>query len=257
MEIDIFDRDNSELYYDNKYVLDIMDEFFDTLPLRYRRNYDINLDTVILVKDNYGKYFPDDNLIVFDRPLVLIHELMHMASYDRYLDVDGYSDSYDNGVGITEGITEFLTMQAILKKIPSTYFLQVFAVEMLVYLLPVMEYYFIPDCDKFKSMFDNMELIDNLIYLLDYYTYHEVLDKPDEGVTLLLVKKIIDDLMMIGMELKNKSYEFELYKNYFIRKYQEYSKRYKIFMMDEIKEYILELMKKYKYSGKRRLKKKY
>ena len=49
MEIDIFDRNNIELYYNDIYVLDLMNRFFKRLPDGYRVNYDNNLQNLTLI----------------------------------------------------------------------------------------------------------------------------------------------------------------------------------------------------------------
>ena len=255
MEIDIFDRNNIELYYNDIYVLDLMNRFFRRLPERYRVNYNNNLHDLTLIKSNYGKYYQDDNLLIFDKPIVLIHELMHMASYDKYLNMDGLVDRWDNGIGINEGMTEYLTMSATLGGSPSTYYLQTFAAEMLLNLVPIFECYFVPDYDKAGMLFKESDTFSHLIYLLDYYTCHELKENPSYDVTILLVKRILYDLMMIGINYKRNSYDYEIYKCYFKKKYIEYSKKYSIFRLDEVRCYLDEIMTMEYVGNKRRIKK--
>lgn len=74
---------------DKRYIYQVMDDFFKKYPKEYRRNYDRNLsETSLLLVDVLGEqvmaeYYADVDKIAYSDSDYIVHELMHMAHYDR------------------------------------------------------------------------------------------------------------------------------------------------------------------------------
>lgn len=201
------------LKYRKRSIALIMNEFFKRFPLSYRKNYDKNLETLEIHKvdsmfddfDN-ASYFPSMNLLIFKKNFGLPHELMHMASSDRELGLfgfcqDGQYSLYEQG--LLEGMTEYLACLATGGK-PSSYFFECFVSSMLANVEGIFEPYFIPDYNKFVSLFPNKKDILSLMYGLDFY--HEKIKEIDDNTSdeeidriAVAVKNVIDSLIDVEL----------------------------------------------------------
>ena len=177
--LDIYSvNDLDKLIVDGKSVNDIMNSFFSKYPSYYRENYDINLKDLMIwrIDEDYegtetSEYHPFHNLITYENIDMIIHEFMHMASFNKnegklaiVKDINNIFLEY----GMVEGMTEYLACLATGKN-PKNYFFEYFVISMLSKIDGLFETFFVPNYDKFISLFKDKRDIYSLMYALEYY----------------------------------------------------------------------------------------
>lgn len=223
-------KDLDLLKYKKKSISLIMNDFFKRFPKSYRRNYDINLETLEIqrVDSMYddlddASYMPSLNVLLFKSKKEIIHEMMHMSSSDREKGLygicrGGQSSLYEEA--LLEGITECLACRALGTN-PNSYFFECFVAEMLSSLNGFFGPYFIPDYNKFISLFPNKKDILSLMYGLDFY--HEKIKEIDDDTSDFeldrianSVKDVIDSLIDIELSFKRDNKKRIDYSNKFM-----------------------------------------
>lgn len=187
--LDVYSKEGlDKLILEGKSLREIMDNFFMKFPKSYRENYDRNIETLEIwrVDDNIfsalnGEYMEYRNLLIFKNECSLVHELMHLSSYDSINDKTAFIKTnnqflYENA--LVEGMTEYLAVMALKNK-PVDYFFELFVVSMLSEIDNIFEYYFIPNADKFINLFPNKKDIISLMYSLNFY--FEKIDELVDG----------------------------------------------------------------------------
>lgn len=220
--LDVYSKEGlDKLILDGKSLSEIMNNFFKKFPKSYRENYDRNIETLEIwrVDDNVftnlnGEYMEYRNLIVFKNECSLVHELMHLSSFDSINDKTAFiktNNLFLYETALVEGMTEYLAVMALKNK-PVEYFLELFTVSMLSEIDNIFEHYFIPNADKFISLFPNKKDIISLMYSLNFY-FEKIDDLVDGkicdedydfeieriGVSIL---NVIDSLIDIHMSFK-------------------------------------------------------
>ena len=106
--IDYYDKDSFDrLMCDDKKVILMMDDFFKTVPLEYRGEYDKNIDGLTVLKvdkiktddndyseDTTGIYQNTTNTILFTENDSLVHEFVHMSGFDSEKYIYPFMDVY-------------------------------------------------------------------------------------------------------------------------------------------------------------------
>lgn len=221
-----------KIYYKGIEIDSLIDKYFLKLSKDVTRNYYRNkIDTKIYL-DNYGYYYFNGE-IYFNNAWVLVHELMHMASYDKDRDIDGFNDREDNGIGLSEGMTEYLTMNILEEESPSTNFLEVFCTEMLMQIKDYRECYLRAERDKFMALFPGIEILSNE---LDKYLKIARDEVGNERDVEILVNEILASLIEIAINLLDRDGLVE-WKRKFITLYDKYKMRYRLFNDEDIKKY--------------------
>ena len=203
--LDVYTKDNfDELMYGDMKISVLMNNFFKKFPSSYRKNYDRNLKTLEIhkVDDMFGdmdnaQYLPGPNLLLFKTCGALPHELMHMASSNlrKFMNSicrNGIYSVYENA--LLEGITEFLATMATGDK-AYAYIFECFCVAMLSDINNIFEPYFIPNYNKFISIFPNKRDIYSLMYALDFY--HGKMLVIDDDSSLYDVERIRDSVRSV------------------------------------------------------------
>lgn len=234
--IDVYGKEGlNKLILDGKSLSMIMDNFFSKYPKKYRENYDRNIETLEIwrVDDNFfstlnGEYMEYRNLIVFKNECSLIHELMHLSSYDSINDKTAFvktNNQFIYEMALVEGMTEYLAVEALSNK-PVEYFLELFTVSMLSEIDNIFEHYFIPNADKFINLFPNKKDIISLMYSLNFY--FEKIDEFVDGKVLeedyddeikrvgQSILNVIDSLIDIQLSFKKDDYENKIYAERFM-----------------------------------------
>ena len=160
-----------------KSLSDIMNNWFLNFPESYRVNYDKNLEDLTLwrVDDDYdndlGVYSPKTNLLIFKDFSSLPHELQHLSSYDKKSERMAFIKDMKYPLfemALVEGMTEYLSAQSLNKEVTDSYF-ECFTISMLSLIDGIFEPFYIPNHDKFISLFPDKKNIYSLMYSLDYY----------------------------------------------------------------------------------------
>lgn len=223
-------KDLDRITYKDKAISLIMDEFFKRFPNSYRKNYDRNLKTLEIHRvdsmvDNLdnASYLPSPNILMVKKIFGIPHELMHMASSDRKKILfafcrDGQYSLYEEG--LVEGMTEYLACMATGDR-PRAYYFECFVAEMLSTMDGIFEPYFIPNYNKFISLFPNKKDILSLMYGLDFY--HENIkgiddDTSDADLDRIAnsIKDVIDSLIDIELSFNKSSKDRKLYSDKFM-----------------------------------------
>lgn len=215
-------------------VSTVMNNFFKQFPDSYRLNYNRNLEKLeIWVVDEEsrnvnGAYSELQNIMIIRKFNSLIHELMHVASTDSIRRISAFSRSkfetvYDSA--LIEGFTEYLASCVALDVKPKNYYFETFVASMLSDIDGIFEPYFIPNFQKFISLFPNKRDIISLMYSLNYYFetgddfFSGKIDScSDDARTKLAhsVTDVIDILIDIRLSFKNSRYENKLYSEKFL-----------------------------------------
>lgn len=199
---------------------EIMDDFFSNFPKLYKDNYDKNGETLEIWKidEHYsgatgGEYYDLHNLILLRKYSSLIHELMHMSSCDYITRNSAFFKSKQGPLfemALVEGMTEYFASLALKSK-PTDYFFEVFTASMLDNIEGIFEPYFIPNHDRFISLFPNKKDIVSLMYSLNYYSNKteamalgEI--EIDEDVVMTRIEHSINDTIdsLINIQLSMK-----------------------------------------------------
>ena len=231
--IEIYGK-NSDLRVHNKNLFKTMEKYFSKYPAEYRKLYDRHLKTLQIFKcdrldDEYtdGMYEEAANIIFFTKNKVLGHEVFHMASFDE----DKCAAAFESDLGcegaLLEGMTEYSHMMAFGLKEPDSYQFEVFSAQMLDTIPNLFEPYFIPNHDKFISLFPNKKDIYNLMFSLVEYGEEEGkfwlhVDNGMEGrypgINLLRgnIRNTIDNLIKIELSFKKDNAALKEYGNKFM-----------------------------------------
>ena len=223
------------IYYDGYYLGDFINNYFDRLPSICRINYDKNIKNTEIYLSDYGYYY-FDGVIIYNNLWVLMHEVNHLASYDSDKDIAGICDMDDYGIGLDDGVCEYMTMRMFNSDIPTTNYLEVFIVSILIMINDFTECFYTANLDKFILMFPN-DKINSLISNLDKYYY---VNRDGIGIDEinLLVRDILDDLIDIMILSSSNSSKIKEYCSKFINLYDRYKERYILFNDIELKRYI-------------------
>lgn len=211
--------DLNELVCLDKNLIQIMNNFFKRFPETYRLNYDKNIKDVRIWKVDEdidglesSHYYAMPNLLTFQNEDTLSHEFMHMASMDRENNKMAFMEDLDNPLfehSLVEGMTEYLSCMAIGSK-PYNYFFEYFVISMLSSIDSIFEPFFIPNYNKFISLFPNSKDIYSLMYSMDYYHERIMTIEECSKREIMAVKRAIDDTIdtLIDIELSfDKSFE--------------------------------------------------
>lgn len=239
----------------------IMNDFFSDFPIIYRENYDRNISNVEIwrVDEHYdgptgGEYSDLHNLILLRKNDAIIHELMHLSSFDCVSKRSAFIKSIDEPLfedALVEGMTEYLTSVALDKK-PDVYLFETFNVSMLPNINEIFEHYFIPNYDKFIGLFPNKRDIISLMYSLDYYSKKTELvvgdtSKFDDEILMERIEHsindVIDTLIDIQLSMKMGKKENRLYSEKFMDligevKLREYLEEFNLNYLDYANEQI-------------------
>lgn len=182
--IDYYDKDSFDrLMCDDKNVILMMEDFFKTVPLEYRGEYDKNIDGLIVLKvdkiktddndyseDTTGIYQNITNTILFTENDSLVHEFVHMSGFDSEKYVYPFMDVYA-GNAFYEGMIEYLAKIICQKKDITGYFFEEFIAEMLVMIRrELVKQAFIYDKKEFFSLFKNKVALYNLLVNLNDFS---------------------------------------------------------------------------------------
>lgn len=210
--LDIYGKkDLDMLTCEGKLVSDIMDDWFSKFPKSYRVNYDRNLEDLTLwrVDDDYendsGVYSPKNNLLIFKDFSSLPHELQHVSSYDRTTECMAFIKDMKYPLfelALVEGMAEYLSAKSLGREVTDSYF-ECFSVSMLSSIKGIFESFYIPDHNKFISLFPNKKNIYSLMYSLDYYRHRTIdLDNCNEEDIMKVRQSIRDTIdTLIDIEL--------------------------------------------------------
>lgn len=169
------------------------------------------------IGDN-GFYIDDE--ITYSNSFVLLHELLHMSSYDRDNNIDGFTDKYGNGIGLTEGMTEYLVMKINYLDTPTTYYLETFVTEVIMGITDIESEYFRADKKGLLKKIEIKHLMDELDI---FYRYHILVDDFDTDIYNALVNNILTETLVISsnngcINLYNETKErYEKKKSFFIK----------------------------------------
>lgn len=207
---------------DKRYIYQVMDDFFKKYPKEYRRNYDRNLsETSLLLVDELGgqvraEYYADVDKIAYSDSDYIVHELMHMAHYDRDKDIMAIEQKNNTmGDSLIEGAAEYLASQAM-GVANDGYIFQTFVIDMLSDIDNFFEPFFIPNYKKFIRLFRRRDIYD-LIWGLDYYHNNYDIEYEDDryievskklGVA---IRQVIDSLIMIEKRRNRSIYDKKKY----------------------------------------------
>lgn len=213
--LDIYSKkDLDMLTCDGRLIREIMDSHFMKFPDSYRENYDKNISGLEIWRvdetpdKDAGIYLPKSNLLLFKKFSALPHELQHLASYDSKSKKMAFIKSFDfplYEVALMEGFAEFLSAQSLGKEVEDSFF-ECFTVSMLSSIDGIFESFYIPNYEKFISLFPNKKDIYSLMYSLDYYRdTMDNLEKCNEGDMVKLIQAIKDTIdTLIDIELSFK-----------------------------------------------------
>ena len=224
--LDVYEKKDLDLIsFNGVEICKLVDEFFFRFPSLYRQNYDRNLESLEIhmvdeMPDDFdsAQYYPSSNVLLFKSFAAIPHELIHMASYDKIskrfaICRDGEYSLFENA--LVEGMTEYLS--CLLKNgYPDTYFFEWFVVSMLDNIDGLFEPFFIPNYNKFISMFPDKRNICSLMYGLDFYhDKMKILD--DDSSDILLdrirdsVRSVVDCLIDIELSFKKGKNDRKIY----------------------------------------------
>ena len=230
-------------------ISEIMESFFSKFPKSYRVNYDRNLSNLMIwkVDEDYddvetSQYIPTHNLITFENIDTIIHELIHMASANRLTGNMAFVKDMNDMLyecALVEGMTEYLSCMAI-GNLPYNYYFEYFVISMLSSIDGIFEPFFIPNHDKFISLFKNRKDIYSLMYSLDYY-HDNICDvdiNSENDIVKLQnsVKSTIDTLIDIELSFDKT-----------LKEKQEYADKFMtLISMDDIRAFIFDICPKYR-----------
>lgn len=229
--LDVYNKDDLDLItYNGIEISTMMEGFFSKFPLSYRRNYDRNLETLEIHRVDEmpsefdsAQYYPNSNILLFKSFAAIPHELIHMASFDKVnrrfaICRDGEYSLFENA--LVEGMTEYLSCVAK-NGYPNTYFFEWFVVSLLSNIDGLFEPFFIPDYNKFISLFPNKRDICSLMYGLDFY--HNGIGIIDDNSTDIelerirgAIRSVIDSLIDIEMSFKRSKRDRKIYGDKFM-----------------------------------------
>ena len=196
---------------DKRYVYQVMDDFFKKYPKEYRRNYDRNLsETSLLLVDELGEqvraeYYADVDKIAYSDSDYIVHELMHMAHYDRDKDIMAIEQKNNTmGDSLIEGAAEYLASQAM-GVANDGYIFQTFVIDMLSDIENFFEPFFIPNYKKFirlslvkevrpiknEKIVRYKDLTTGNIIKLGNYTYEREKEFIDDSFGLIPYNEIV------------------------------------------------------------------
>lgn len=219
--LDIYSKKDLDiLTCQGKVVSKVMDDFFSKFPKEYALNYYKNLEKLEIWRVDEvqegavsGEYFEQFNIMIVRSLDSIIHELMHVSSCDNRTKIAAFQraknvDFFENT--LVEGFTEYCSSLA-LESVPYDYFFETFAVAMLSNIEGIFEPYFIPNHQKFMSLFPNKKHILSLMYALNYYA--NKLEDAEEKESVFLdtsiklkversIKNVLDSLIDIQLSMK-------------------------------------------------------
>lgn len=224
--LEVYDKNDRDiLISDGLVVLDEIEKYLDKFPSECRKNYDKNLETVSfryvdqMYCGNYigGIYLNTCNIILFKNFNSLVHELVHMASYDKVSECLGFSKkdvSFE--VGLLEGMTELIACKCMNLQKPSGYPFQVFAASMLSMEDDIFIPFFKALPDEFINFFPNEKDILSLMYSLDYYQDNIFNEDADLKILKSSIRNVIDALIKIELSYNPLEYRFKIYREKFM-----------------------------------------
>ena len=216
-------NDNIRSY--GKNVFAVMDAFFSKYPKEYSKLYYHNLDSLSLIRCGIlnngidsGDYDADNNIIYFVDNNSIGHELFHMASNDIDRKVMGINKTGEKNSALYEGMTEDLFIQAFNVEGDYAFGFEVLVSRVLSQIPDFYKYYFQPNYDKFIGLFNNQDIIINLMDNLDLYgeisnyvltIYYldkniKAVNDKDKIELICTIENVIDDLMHIGYDNSDK-----------------------------------------------------
>lgn len=260
--LEIYEKDEFKKLQlvDGRCVHKVMDDFFKKYPKEYRFNYDCNLEkTKLFLIDGLAgsvraEYYPDVDKIMYTDSEYIIHELMHMAHYDRNRDIMAIEQVGNTmGDSLIEGAAEYLASQAT--GIPNDgYIFQTFVIDMLSDIDNFFKPFFIPNYKEFIRLFVRKRDIYNLIWGLDYYHNNYDIEYDDENYKAVskklgvAIRQVIDSLILIEKRRNRSILDKKRYYEKFMDlisddivniNLSEYFEDYKDYTNKEIKKKIL------------------
>lgn len=234
----------NEYLNNEKFIIDKVTDYFKSLNKEESLNYFRNMKKLSVKKSNNGFYlFPSK--VYYNNLWVLVHELFHVSSYDRDDLIDGFCDKNENGIALTEGMTEYLTMKFFKEDKPTSFFLEVFVIEMLLCIDDFKRYYFKASREDFISLFVNKDNILELSNLLDtYYKFSRGNSYIRYEEIELLVCDILNLLLDILSENINDRDRFRKCMYKFINLLDKYGEDYSLFNRKVVDNYKLVLGRK-------------
>ena len=231
--LEIYTKDNIDsLMVDSRSTKEIMDNFFRNYPSSYRRNYDRNLKKIQICRvDEYfdfdgsgaaAKIYLKNSKIILSNLENIIHELMHMAHYDRKKDLLAISSKellWEDP--LIEGATEFLSSKAIGKPCMA-YIFESFVVDMLSSIDNFFEPFFIPNYKKFIKMFPCEKDILTLMYALSFYYFYQDIEYENPNYDVVskklgeAIKTVINALISIESSIFRDETARDLYSEKFM-----------------------------------------
>ncbi len=173
--IDVYDA-NSNLRCHGQNVFDTTRTYLRRFPAEYSACLEYNLKTLELIKvdkiDNdfmTARYNTDENIIEFKTSSALGHEMFHVASNDMVNKQYAFETRLNIEMGLIEGMTEYLYMDAYNLIRPSSYDFEVFTVMMLDHIPGIFKPYFVPSCRGLIGLFPVRKHIYGLLYSLETY----------------------------------------------------------------------------------------
>jgi len=220
---------DKEIPNEEKNILNKVNNYFEKLIKEDSFNYFNNLKNVTFKKSTIGYYlFPSE--IYYSNLWVLVHELFHLSSYNKDKEIDGLCDSESNGIALTEGMTEYLTMELFQEEKPTSFYLEVFTISILLNISDFKSFYFKASREDFINSFINKKNIIELSNLLDQYYY---INHGNNNIDLekvsLLVDKILNLLLDILFENIKDSTKIKICINNFILLLDKYKDKYILF----------------------------
>ena len=215
---------NDDIKCYGKNIFMMMDNFFKNYPSEYSKLYYKNLESLSFIRCNRlnngintGMYDADNNIIYFTDNNSLGHEMFHVASNDIDRKNMGIDLADSDNSALLEGMTEQLFIDTYNISGEYAYQFEVMVSRVLSQIPDFFKYYFIPDHDKFISLFNNKDTINSLIDNLnlygkisDYVLSIFYLDKNINGVDdraklelICAIESVISDLIYIGYENKD------------------------------------------------------
>lgn len=232
--INTYDK-NSDLRCYGCNIFEATESVLKSFPREYGNCYYRNLETLKLYEldqlseVSYAGYYDADlNIVEFKKVIALGHELFHMASNDLTTGRFGVlSDDEKDGIGLTEGMTEYFNAKAYNLEIPSAFHLEVFCVTMLENVPNIFRTYFIPSHDDFLALFPDKDNAHHFLKSVDLYTdmymtylhnYHSGAESTYEYLNFKgAITDVLNSLVTMELSIENDPRKLELYARKFLK----------------------------------------
>ena len=260
--LEVYDKNNfKNLKYDEeRTITGIMNTFFSQYPKKYRKNYNRNLLHLEIyhldeiTNEARAEYFPSIDKTIYISNEHIIHELMHLAHYDRKRDLMAIEQNerfWEDP--LIEGAAEYLASEAT-GEINYSYIFETFVIRMLSSIDNFFEPFFIPNYKKFIALFPNKNDIIILMYALNFYHHNYNIEEssPEYQYAIPIlkdsIKEVIDCLINIEASFNKDINASLLYKEKFMSlitdefvdlNLSEYFSDYQNYAYSEIKKKLL------------------